>query len=255
LPPQIHPWGLFDPGAWKLVRIQTDNFNDRGAVSSSSTSDSKTTLLDIDDKDLSLEVKVCVELAGKRFDNDPQTLKQGFHGEVLGPSLKIKELPDATVAVEERKIPCQVREIEWSDANGKTVSKIYYSATVAPYLLKKESTTTDAEGKSTLSETSVTVQALDMPCKILGCLHGAAYIKTMQKTPKGTVVTLAVACPDVPGGIISYSSKELDTAGRLVRRSTLELVSFSTEPEKDRMGVFRKRAARHRGKTTIWDDN
>src|SRR3972149_6268628 len=78
LPPQLHPWALFDPGAWKLVRVITENFNEQGAVTQVSTSESKTTLLDVGDDGVTLEMKGSVEMAGKRFDTEQQTIKQNF---------------------------------------------------------------------------------------------------------------------------------------------------------------------------------
>ncbi len=249
LPPQIHPWAIFAPGSWKLVRIITENFNEQGTVAGSSVSDSKTTLLDADDDGVTLEMRVCIEVGGKRIDSKPQTVNQGFHGEQENPALKLKEPATGRVVIEDRTIPCQVREMEWSNANSKTRASLYYSTIVPPYVLKRQSVTTDLEGKNVLNETSVSVQALDMPCKILGVLRSAAYVKTVQKTPKGTIVTLAVVCPEIPGGVVSHSSKELDPTGRLVRRSTLEMVDFKVESEQQRSGLFgRKRPARYRGK-------
>jgi hypothetical protein len=249
LPPQVHPWGLFEPGAWKMVRVITEIFNDQGAVAGSSVSDSKTTLIDANDDSVLLEMKVTVEVAGKRFDTEPQTVRQGFHGDQQSPALIIKEPSSGEVTIEDRKIPCLVRQIESTSASGKTVTTLYYSDKVPPYVLKRESVTTDLSSKHILSETSLTVLALDMPCKILGCQRSSANVKTIQKTPRGTIVTMAVICPDIPGGVVSHTSKELNSAGRPVRRSTLELVDFSTEPEKDRAAVFgRKRPPRSRGK-------
>jgi hypothetical protein len=247
-PTQLNPWGQFEPGAWKLVRVVTENFNDQGAVAGTNTSDYKTTLLDADDDGVTLETKVCVEVAGKRFDGEPQTIKQNYYGEQQSPGLKIKDPAAGQVTIEDRKIPCQVRQIDSSNPNGKTSTTIYYSATAPPYVLKRESVTTDLDGKNIISETNVSVQALEMPCKILGAMRSAAYVKTLQKTPKGTIYSLAVICPEIPGGIVSNSSKELDSSGRLVRRSTLELVDFNTEPEKSRTGILgRKRQSRNRG--------
>jgi hypothetical protein len=247
-PPQLHPWGQFEPGAWKLVRVVTESFNEQGAAAGTNISDYKTTLVDTDDDGVTLEMRVCVEVAGKRFDGEPQTIKQNYYGEQQSPDMKLKEPAAGQVTIEDRKIPCQVREIESSNQNGKTSTTIYYSATAPPYVLKRDCVTTDLDGKNIISETHVSVQALDMPCKILGAMRSAAYVKTLQKTPKGTTCTLAVICPEIPGGIVSNSSKELDSSGRLVRRSTLELVDFNTEPEKSRTGVFgRKRQQRNRG--------
>jgi hypothetical protein len=249
LPPQLNPWCMFEPGAWKTVRVVTENFNEQGAVSGISTSENKTTLLDEDEQCVTLEVKVTVEVAGKRFNNEPQTIKQCLHGEQPTASLKLKDPTTGQVTIDDRKIPCQIRQIESSTANSKTTITVYYTTNVPPYLLKRDSLTTDLEGKNILNETNLLVQALEMPCRILGVMHSTAYVKTVQKTPKGTSFTLAVVCPEIPGGIVSHSSKEHDPSGRLVRRSTLELIDFDAEGDRDRSGTFnRKRPARYRGK-------
>jgi hypothetical protein len=246
-PPHLHPWGVFEPGAWKLVRVVTENFNEQGACAGASTSDSKTTLLDNDDGCVTLETRVRVEISGRRFDGEPQTIKQNYYGEPLSPDIKVKDPASAEVTIEERKFPCQVREIESANAGAKTTTTLYYSPAIPPYVLKRDSVTTAPDGKTTASETAVTVQALDMPFKISSTLHSATYVKTVQRTPKGTICTIAVICPEIPGGIVSTTSKELDPSGRLVRRSTLELIDYNAEPEKDRSLPARKRQQRTRG--------
>ena len=89
-----------------------------------------------------------------------------------------------------------------------------------------------------------------MPLRVLGETKNGAYVKTVHKSPSGIVTTLASVLPEVPGGIVRNSSRETDPAGRLVRRSTLELVDYSNEPDKDRNGIFgRKRSRRHTSKS------
>ncbi len=146
----------------------TENFNEQGSLAGTSISDYKTTLLDTDENGVTLEMKVCVEVAGKRFDGEPQIIKQNYYGEQQSPGLKLKEPDPGQVTIDDRKIPCQVREIDSSNPNGKTTTTIYYSTTVPPYVLKRESVTTDLEGKNILNETNVSVQAMEMPSKILG---------------------------------------------------------------------------------------
>ena len=246
---RFHPWGAFDPGAWKAVRVVTETLNEQGQVVSTATTDTKTTLVDIDNQGVTLEIQTCMEVAGKRFEVEPQTLKQGFHGELVGPNLKIKEPTDGQVEIEGRKIVCRSQQLEAVAAGGKTVTTLYYSATVAPYILKRESTTTDAEGASVLSETNVDVITFGLPLKVLGEQKSGIQMKTVHKNAKGTVTTLAAVLPEVPGGVVSSSSKEVDKAGRLVRRSTLALLDYNDDPEKDRSNMFgRKRPPRHRPK-------
>jgi hypothetical protein len=247
LSPELHPWGKFEPGAWKRIHVVTEIFGEQDAVATTNLSDSKITLFDIDEDSLTLETQVCVEIAGKKFDSDPQLVKQGFHGETLSPNLKLVESAAGQLEVEDRKIPCQVLKLESANGTSKTSTTIYFSAVVAPNILKRESKTTDTEGKNVLSETTATLVSLDMPYQIQGQIRMVSHLKTVQKSPKGTVVTLAVLSPEIPGGIITLSSKELDANGRLVRRSTQELIDFGSEPEKERSGLFgRKRSKSHR---------
>jgi hypothetical protein len=246
---EINPWGNFEPGAWKRIRVITENFNEQEAVASTIINDSKTTLYDLDGDSLTLETKSCVETAGKRRDSDPQMVKQGFHGEVLSPNLQVKESVAGQVEIDDKKISCQVLKLESTNGASKTATTIYYSATVVPHILKRESRTTDLEGKTTISETITSLVSLEMPYLIDGEIRVVAQQKTVQKSPKGMVITLAAFCPEIPGGIVSQSSKELDAAGRLVRRNVLELVGYGSEPEKDRSVLFgRKRSNRYRSR-------
>lgn len=247
---RFHPWGAFNPGTWKTVRVVTETLNEQGQVVSICTTDTKTMLVDIDNQGVTLEIQTCMEVAGKRFEAEPQTLKQGFHGELVGPNLKIKEpTADQQVEIEGRKIACMSQQLEAVTANGKTVTTIYYSETTAPYILKRESTTTDAEGANVLSETNVGVVSFETPLRVQGEMKSGIQMKTVHKNAKGTVTTLASVLPEVPGGVVSSCSKEVDQNGRLVRRSTLALIDYNNDPEKDWSNMFgRKRPPRHRPK-------
>jgi hypothetical protein len=246
---KLHPWGLFNPGAWKTVRVVTETLNEQGQVVSTSTTDTKTLLVDLDNDGVTLEIQACIEVAGKRFRAEPQTVKQGFHGELVGPNLRIKGPTDALVTIEGQKIPCKLEQLESVVSNGKTVTKIYYSPTVAPYILKRESVTTDPEGKNVLSETAVDVTALSMPVEVLGEMKNVSQVKTVHNSGNGAVTTWADVLPEVPGGVVGNSSKETDKSGRLVRRSTLKLIDYSDSPEQDRTGIFGRKHPRHRNKS------
>jgi hypothetical protein len=250
-----HPWGRFAPGAWKVVRVVTETLDESDHVTSTNTSETTTILKRLDQDGVVLEVQVTGEVAGKRVDGEPQIFKQGFHGEPIGPELKIKEPVAGQVLIEGRKIPCRIQQVELAGAAGKTVTSISYSDTVAPYVLRREAVSTDLEGKTTLGETTVEVEARDMPWRVAGEIRNAAVLRTVQKNAKGTVITWAICASDVPGGMVSHSSKELDKTGRLIRRSTMDLVDYGLqcqeEKEKPSMGVFgRRRRPRFRETTT-----
>jgi hypothetical protein len=245
--PQHHPWARFQPGAWKLVRVVTETLDEKGAVASTSTTDTRTILVSVDKDGVTLEVQSTIEVAGKRFEAEPQVLRQGLYGESCTQELRIKPATNGQVVIDGQKISCRVQQLECAGAANSTITNVYYSDTVAPYMLRREATTTDPQGKSLLSETTVEIAALDMPGRVLGEIKSTALVKTIDKHPKGAVTTWAVTSPEVPGGVISHMSKETDASGRLVRRSTLELVSCGKECDEDTLRVFgRKRRNRVR---------
>jgi hypothetical protein len=249
-----HSWARFQPGAWKLVQVVTESLDESGHVVGVNITETKTSLSGIDADGVVLEVEVGVEVAGKQFNGQPQCLKQGFHGELAGGDVKFLPVAAAEITIEDQKIPCRSQQIEVGGSSGRTSVQVFYSDSLPPYVLRRQSKTTDPSGANVLSETLSEVVALDMPQRVLADIKNVACIKTVQKTPKGIVTTLAMSSPEVPGGVVSQTTKETDKAGRLVRRSTLELLNYGTRPETERLGLFgRKRVVRR--KSTVPDGN
>ncbi len=242
-----HSWARFQPGAWKLVRVVTESLDAGGHVIGVNVTETKTSLVRVDADAVVLEVEVGVEVVGKQFDGQTQCLKQGFHGELAGGEVKSLPAVAAEVSIEDQKVPCHSQQIEITGPAGRTLVIVFFSDTLYPYILRRQSKTTDVGDANVLSETLSEVVALDMPQRVLAEIKNTACIKTVQKTPKGAVTTLAMSSPDVPGGVVYQTTKETDTTGRLVRRSTLELVSYGSRPETERTGLFgRKRPPRRK---------
>ena len=191
-----------------------------------------------------------MEVAGKQFDAQPQCIRQGFHGELLDPNLIVKTPTGGQLKIDDKNIICRVQQLDICAGGNKTAVTVYYSDTVSPYILKRESVTTGADEK-VLGETTMNVVSLDVPYKVLAETKRVARLKTVQRHTKGVVTTEAMTSPDVPGGIVHTTSKETDANGRLTRQSVLELVSFGLKGEEERTGLFgRKRPARMRKSAT-----
>ena len=107
-----HAWGRFRPGAWKLVRVVTETFDDHGSLASTNLTETKTTLQKVETDGVTLEIEVGMEVAGKQFDAQPQCIKQGFHGELLSPDLKVKPSQPGQVVIEDRNVPCRIQQLE-----------------------------------------------------------------------------------------------------------------------------------------------
>lgn len=242
---EMHPWGRFQPGAWKLVRVVTETLDERGQVVGTNTADVRTTLVSIDDNGVTLEVQTCMEVAGKRFQAEPQIVRQGFHGESSKLNVQAKSSTAGHATIEGRLRPCKVRQLDATRPTEKTTVRLWFSPAIWPYVLRRERVVTDLESKQTLSRTTVEVIALDMPVRLRDELRNGAYVKTVHRNAKGVVTVLAVVLPDVPGGLVNHSQKEVNTSGRVVRRSTLQLVDYSLHAEEDPPGpINRKRASR-----------
>ncbi len=242
--PEHHPWGRFRAGAWRQACVVTEKLDEKGAVTSTSCTETTTTLTKVDDAGVTLQIAVHLEVDGNRFGADPETAEQGFHGATGNGDLKIGEPKDGQVTIEGQTIPCKAFRLESSKPASKTVTTIYYSATVSPYVLKRESRTTDPEGKIVLSTTRVETKALQMRHRALGERRRGALVKAVHEHADGRIVTWAFTSEDVPGGIIWQNLTELDKKGRPVRRSDLELVQYGASAKPDRAGLLQRRRQR-----------
>ena len=162
-----HSWARFRPGAWKLVRVVTESLDESNHVLSVNVTETKTSLSRIDADGVVLEVEVGVEVAGKQFDGQPQCLKQGFHGELAGGDVKLYPAMAAEISLDGQKIPCRSQQVEVAGPVGRTSVNLFFSDTLAPYVLRRQSKTTDADGTNVLSDTLSEVVAFDMPQRVL----------------------------------------------------------------------------------------
>lgn len=226
----LNVWGRFAPGTWKQVRVVTDTLDPGGQVSGTTTTETKTTLVGADSRGLTLRIDVSVEVAGKRFEGQSQTIRYGYLGDDPTEPSEVKTIGAERLLIDGRQVPCQIRQIRQvaaDNADKTQVTRLFLSQDVEPFVLRRETTMLGDDGH-TASDQSTTVEviALDMPYKVLRDVKTAAFERTIQKSAKGTNITLDVTCVDVPGGIVARTSKEVDDQGRLVRRSMLELVDY-----------------------------
>jgi hypothetical protein len=245
LPRNCHPWGRFSPGAWNQVRKTTEDFDEKGNVRSISRTETTTTLEEVTDAAYTLTGEVCVEVAGKRFTPQTRTVTFGYNGEANGQRATFKRLGDAELEVGERKVPCVLLEAAFDGGEKKVLSKIHYANTLAPFVLRRETHTTAAASKAE-SLTTVSVLATEMPHEVRGEIKSTALVRTVEsRDGKVSMYTVEVVCVDVPGGVVAHASKELDERGRIVRRSTLELLDYGLAEERRGHGIlFRNRPRR-----------
>ena len=228
VPREHHVWGKFKPGAWTLTRTTTESLDEKGKISSTSTTETRTTLVSVDDKGVELRVEVVVEVAGKRFEAKPRIVRQTFSGAHNGQSESVKELGREEIELDGRKVLCDVRRVDIKQADLKRTIKLFYTSAHSPYVLRREIDSNGGNGTAFQSVTDVI--ALDIPHRVLNDIKSTAHAKTVLRNGKSVVTTMVVMTMDVPGGVISENSKEVDTGGRLIRRTTIELADYGLEP-------------------------
>lgn len=228
----LHVWGRFSPGSWKQVRIVTETLNERGEVTGTTITETKTTLVGVDSKSLSLKIEATVDVGGKRFESQSRVVEHGFFSEQPSDGAEMKLLGSTFVTVDGRQLPCQVRQVtSRNSGGGEQVTKLYLSESVEPFVLKRETSTVEKGVRAADHSTSTAeVFALDR-YRVHRELKSVAWERTIQRSTKGSNVTLDVTCVEVPGGIVARATKELDEKGRVIRRSSLELVDYHAKIE------------------------
>jgi hypothetical protein len=231
IPRDQHVWAKFGKGSWKRVRVRTETVDEQGRRTGETITDTKTTIDKVEDDGVTLRVETSVEVEGKRFDSPVQTVRQGYNGQAIGQMVSVQPQSAETLTIDNKQFPCQVWQVQLGGAESKRTSRVFYSAAVAPYILRRESTWNEPSRPGAMNETINQVIALDMPYRVLDEVHSTAFEKTVYRNSQGTATTVSVTSPDVPGGVVAYTSKEVDLNERLIRRSTLELVDYGIEGE------------------------
>jgi hypothetical protein len=223
-----HAWGRFSPESWVRVRKLTEEFDDAGRLKSVSTTETKTSLVAVDDFGCTLRVEVAVDVAGKRFAAQPRMVRVGYYGESDGDLATLRGTGSEMLDIGGNKVPCVVLEAAVNGNNEKSVSTISYCESVSPFVLRRQTVVTDTSGQQVHRQTAVETLAVDMPYKVLTELKTVAYLRTSERHSQGSSHTIEVYCLEIPGGVVAHSSKEFDTAGQLLRRSTLELIDYAS---------------------------
>jgi len=245
IPREHHEWGRFNEGSWTQVRKVAEEFDERGNLKSVSTIETKTTLTRVTTTGCTLRLEVTVEVAGKRIVAQPRDVHLGYLGQASGETAVIKRTRTEVLEVGGKSVSCQVFEVTINGADESTVSTMHCSDSLPPFVLKRVTISSTPEGKNPHHRTQVDVVAVEMPHRVLAEIKTAAHVRTVKKHAKGSTYTLEVFCADVPGGVASHTSKDLDEAGRLIRRSTLELLDYEVADRRRLFGRFlRNRASR-----------
>jgi hypothetical protein len=224
------PWVRFPVGSWKQVRVTVESLDSQGYVTGRTITETKTTLESLDEQGVVLRVESTYEVRGKRISNEPQLIRQTFGGIPAGHAISVKQLPDETVTMDRRKLPCRVQQMEFDEGQRRRVNLIHYCET-NPFILRSLTTVAEPDDKEPSELTQAEVVDLEKPIAVLGQVKNAAHVRVTHKNESGTTQTDSYTVAEVPGGEVSASSNKLDQDGTIVRRTTVELQGYGFESQ------------------------
>ncbi|MGY8768755.1 MAG: hypothetical protein ACKVH8_10070 [Pirellulales bacterium] len=248
VPHEHHEWASFAPGSWKQLRQTNETFKDGELVSTSITT-STIRLKDVGSDSILLERSAKSEVRGQVYDKPLREFRTGLNGQPPNRIAQITPKGNTQIVIFGKSYPCQVREVEIHSDTSRIIGTVHYSASVAPYILKKEyeilSSSDDVQKKITTE-----VLSLGLPFKVLAEIKEVAFLKTTSKTAAQTVETIEVQSTEVPGFVVANWVTTRNADNQIIARSTTEILNYEIIPMRDMStsvrskGLFRNRGSR-----------
>ena len=250
IPAENHPWARFPVGSWTRTRATKESYDARG-VATTSVEEVRTVLKAATASSYTVSTEGFLEIGGRRFAIQASDVTAGLSGETPSETVQSADkVGESELVINGRKVLCEVRQAVLIDQDRKRKTvKVFYSPEVRPHALRREwviAQQPDAAGSSMVEE----VVSAGLPYEVLGELRSAAFLHTVHKQAAQTKESVEVICYDVPGGVVAQWSKDLDAEGKLIHRTTKELIDFQvqqppTRPATGRTRIIdRKRARR-----------
>ncbi|MBN2291954.1 MAG: hypothetical protein JXM70_05980, partial [Pirellulales bacterium] len=129
-----HPWGRFTPGAWALVRVVNETFDEKGTVVSTDMIETRTSLVKVEEDGVTLRLETSAWVSGKRVDAKPQEVKQCYHGGLCIKNVQISAEPSIKMMVDGTEIECNVESVKLIDGDIRTSIRTYFNDTVSPFV-------------------------------------------------------------------------------------------------------------------------
>ncbi|PHS00480.1 MAG: hypothetical protein COA78_23810 [Blastopirellula sp.] len=249
VPHEHHEWASFAPGSWKQLRQTNETFKDGELVSTSITT-STIRLKEVDRDSILLERSAKSEVRGQVYDKPLREFRTGLNGQPPNRIARITLKGNTQIVIYGKSYPCQVREVEIHSDTSKIVGTVHYSASVAPYLLKKEYEILSPSSGDIQKKITTEILSLGLPFKVLAEIKEVAFLKTTEKTATKTIETIEVQSTEVPGFIVANWVTTRDANNQIIARSTTEILNYETKLVQDMQtsarskGLFRNRNSR-----------
>ena len=231
-----HPWARHEPGSWRRLRIVSESFDDRGLLIGRSETFRRETLVDSSGAGYTLRIETTVDVGGRRIPGPTQTIAYGLTADSPEATPEVVENDATAISLAGRAIPCEAWSWTTPTERGEARHTIYYSSTVAPYVLKRERS--DVVDGRVVGDEQLRVVRVGAPIEyggtILDTYHSA---RERSLNDGGTKREFTVHADRVPGGVLSSGVTETDASGRRIRWSVSRIAEYGARDQTHRGGA------------------
>lgn len=229
LPLAHHAWCHFEPGAWRAKRTVTESFDAEGHSSGVSVTSETETLRSVNKTHYFIESQSTVEVGEQVLSGPDRQLKFHLLTDTADEKVEAVEQSPAQINLDGRTIPCIVWRLTVKRGDRRVVHEVYYNDSIWPYVLRRESKETSVTDQTPLSTSRESVIRTDVPIQLKGKIVSAAHVLSTTESPAGRTERFEVHSAGVPGGLVSRSTTEWDSAVHRIRWSTTELEDFGPQ--------------------------
>lgn len=243
IPRRAHPWGRFMPGAWRTVTTETEVFGRDGDVLEVTHSESTTEFVNHDASKCILRVESSTRIPGSEVVSTPKEVSFPFDPEG---QTEVKKLGDDYVTVDGMKHRVEVRQAKLFEKTGEKLMTVHLTKSDEPRVLKRETKLLDLKSNEPQAVTRTQVVKLNVDRPVAGENRQTSEVRTVHTHTDGKVETTEYLCEEVPGEMVYQKSEEFDAAGKLTRRTTVELKDFGKDNDGRRRLFGRRDRERER---------
>lgn len=228
---KMHPWGQFHPGAWRLTKMCVETYEKNKEADRITCTDVYTTLQSLENDEVTCVVESFVNLAGKKVKMDPKTRIQGFHGLEKSEFKSYQVQKSESLCVGGVPVTCEVVCFSHTDEKVKKNVRIWVNRSLFPYIFKKEVRIQNMQTGEMEELTRLEVTKLNCQIALFGKIFKGFQTKIDTTFSSRTVNSVLVSSGEIPGGVVSRVSREMDADGNLLQVSSGELIDFGLHEE------------------------
>ena len=225
-----HVWAKFPAGAWREIKITSENGREVGDSINRSVTTKVEKLQSALGGRYTLQIQATVNLVGKQMVGPGMTRVLHTATDNTGEILETRRLDDQLIALQTGPMNCQVWEIVYREEPVTLVDRVYYSADKFPHVVRRETISSSGDGGGVPPEETSNVVAWEVPYKVGQEVQLCTCLQTVRQGEKGSTVRVSMISDAVPGGEVAVWTTEFDPAGHRTRWSSQELVAYGLTP-------------------------